>query len=921
MQLGLGWLLLAGMLCWHSLGWAAPSVAFFYGDKPPMHDLRAFDWVVVEPGHLPDPKPFDHAESRLFAYVSLGEVLPSSPVFARFPKDWLKGENAGWGSRVIDQTAPGWAEFAVEQLFAPLWQAGYQGFFLDTLDSFHLIATDDASRAAQARGLAQVIRLLKQRYPQASLLLNRGFEVLPSVHELVNGVVFESWFEGYDAAKGHYRAVPQQDRDWLAGQLAKVRHYGLPIVAIDYVPASERGRAREVARRLQAEGFTPWVSVPELDMLGVGSVEVEPRRVLMVTDPVLDEYEMHESPGVLFPTSVLNMLGQAVDYVPVNQLLPAQPLAGRYAGVVVNVEANLSQSQSAALSVWLRRQLDMGVPVVLLRGLEYVRHGDLAGRLGLTLGAPGALPVRLTLLQRHSAIGYEAEPVLDRGSFFALNAEGAEVWLRLGSESGQSMDAVAITAWGGYALNPHVTISSAAEPQANAWVTDPVSFFRQALRLRDMPLPDVTSETGRRMLMVHHDGDGFPSRAELPGSPYAGQVLLDQVVRKYRLPMSLSVIEGEVSPKGLYPADAAELERIYRQIFAHEHVELASHTYSHPFSWSVVAGDRQADNRYQKYNLALPGYRPSMEREVQGSIDYINQRLAPAGKQVRILNWSGDCNPGLKALSLVRQAGVVSVNGGDTTITRRHPSLTNVSPVGIAKGDFFQVYAPNQNENVYTNDWRGPFFGHERAIETFELTETPRRIKPVNIYFHTYALSKKVSTQALHKLFDWAIAQPLHPVFMSEYVHKAEDFHRVVVARDRQGWRIRGLDQLRQLRIPARLGLPDLKSSYQVAGFVRLGDEVLVHASDILAHLVLSVDDGVPHVQSANARLVSFKRTPQGFQAQFAGHVPLQMDVAHAQQCQVRINGEKVVAAKTAGGALRFRSRHVAGTMEALCRP
>ena len=26
------------------------------------------------------------------------------------------------------------------------------------------------------------------------------------------------------------------------------------------------------------------------------------------------------------------------------------------------------------------------------------------------------------------------------------------------------------------------------------------------------------------------------------------------------------------------------------------------------------------------------------------------------------------------------------------------------------KGDFFQVYAPMQNENVYTNSWTGPFY-------------------------------------------------------------------------------------------------------------------------------------------------------------------------------------------------------------------
>lgn len=33
----------------------APNIAWFYGDKPPVAQLRAFDAVVVEPDHGFDP--------------------------------------------------------------------------------------------------------------------------------------------------------------------------------------------------------------------------------------------------------------------------------------------------------------------------------------------------------------------------------------------------------------------------------------------------------------------------------------------------------------------------------------------------------------------------------------------------------------------------------------------------------------------------------------------------------------------------------------------------------------------------------------------------------------------------------------------------------------------------------------------------
>jgi hypothetical protein len=43
-------------------------------------------------------------------------------------------------------------------------------------------------------------------------------------------------------------------------------------MAIDYVPPGKRDLARETAARIRELGFIPWVSNPELDMLGVGGI-------------------------------------------------------------------------------------------------------------------------------------------------------------------------------------------------------------------------------------------------------------------------------------------------------------------------------------------------------------------------------------------------------------------------------------------------------------------------------------------------------------------------------------------------------------------------------------------------------------------------------------------------------------------------
>jgi len=140
-----------------------------------------------------------------------------------------------------------------------------------------------------------------------------------------------------------------------------------------------------------------------------------------------------------------------------------------------------------------------------------------------------------------------------------------------------------------------------------------------------MPVPDTTTETGRRMLMVHMDGDGFISRSETPGNPIAGEMVRDRVVRRYAIPMTISVIEAEIAPDGLYPGLSALAEQVARDIFAAPHVAIASHSYSYPFFWYKASAPGSSGN----YNLRIPGYRFDIHREVDGSIAYIERRLAP----------------------------------------------------------------------------------------------------------------------------------------------------------------------------------------------------------------------------------------------------------------------------------------------------
>lgn len=264
-----------------------PSVALFYGMHPPVEKLSAFDIAVVDPDAQFDPlaqvtaqqavsqsHPQDHpqAHTAWFAYVSVGEVNPHRAYFAEVPKAWMPSINKDWESHVVDQTSAAWPKFFVDRVITPLWRKGYRGFFLDTLDSYQLISHTDAQRAAQQAGLIKVIRGIKSRYPKAQLIFNRGFEVLPQLHDQAYMVAFESLYSGWNAGKQIYTQVPQADRDWLLGQ-ARIAHdqYKLPVLAIDYCAPNDTACQHATVARIVGDGLVPYVTDGGLQTVGVGA--------------------------------------------------------------------------------------------------------------------------------------------------------------------------------------------------------------------------------------------------------------------------------------------------------------------------------------------------------------------------------------------------------------------------------------------------------------------------------------------------------------------------------------------------------------------------------------------------------------------------------------------------------------------------
>lgn len=888
------------VLLWPLVGISAtagPSVAFFYGHPIPIAQLSRFDWVVVEPEEVSDEElsALQGKKVEVFAYLSVGEAHRGR----RWAKDlnpaWIIGFNSAWNSDILDPTQAGWHQILLKQM-EDFWRAGYRGFFLDTLDSYESVYKTDGDLESRSQAMAALIRTMHERLPGVRLLLNRGFRFLPQVASMAVGVVAESLFETWSPSEQRYVTAKAEDTEWLLEQLKSVsRRDHLPIIVIDYVQPGDIERARATARRIAALDFIPWVTTQSLDSMGVGLLEVIPRRILVLYDgeeqPTPCSTAAHQ---MVVPT--LEYLGFAVDYLDIRRELPVHPLTDDYLGLVTWFSSD-TVPQPKKYRDWLLKQVKDGLKVAIFERLGFEPDSAFLKELDLR-PVPDTPRPPFSVTESSELMGLEAKvPPPSEVSFRWHAGPSLRTHLVVQDSLKQELSAVVTGPWGGIAVAPFL-LETLGEHKR--WILNLPEFLRLSLQLPVIPAPDVTTENGSRLLTIHIDGDGIGNRATMPGTPLAGRVVLQSILTRFRLPTTVSVIEGEVSSAGEYPALAPESQQIARMIFALPHVEIASHTFSHPFEWQHLPQGELVEevNRRlpvgEKASLSIPGYRFDLDREISGSVDYINTHLAPEGKRVKVFLWSGTANPLPDALAKTVQAGLVNVNGGNTTITEETRSLTEIAPIGCPIEGNYQVYTPVQNESVYTNLWTGPFYGYKRVIETFRLTDWPYRKKPISLYYHFYSGSKVASLKALESVYLWALSQHPFPIWLSEYAVKASDFNSVTLARRLDGaWEIDGLENIRTLRLDPMLGWPDLEKSEGVIGVrdIAQGRYVSVIGGRIRLTLTDHPPRG-PYLEAANGSVVQWTRQDRGVGFRIRGHVPVRVQFAGTSgACRVKAGG------------------------------
>jgi len=869
---------------------ALSTAAFFYGNNIPIPELCMYNIAVIDPASDFNPKDFCNTESQVFAYVSLGEVAYNASYKNKIKPEWIIGKNIAWNqNHVIDQTQKGWQDFFVNQLITPLWDKGYRGFFLDTLDSYFLATHNSNQQQQQIQGMVSVIKEIKRKYPDTKIILNRGFQLLPYIKSDISAVVIESLYNGWYQDKKIYQKTPLSDQKFLFEEIKKIKEMNIPIIVIDYLPPKEQSKASELATQLSKQGLIPWITDKDLKQIYIKKLERMPRKILVLFS------EKHKNLGIVSYTGYVFSIGTILEYfgyipkyinLEENRNLAQNNLKKEYAGIVIYL--NNEDPKNDFLLTWAQKQIKDNIPVVFMGNFGVPNENKKLAEFGITFPTyeDSIKSLQINKINK-TFVDVKANFSVAPYNFFALHANNGQVLLQMKNAKQQLLDAVAITPWGGYALSPYVV--EYFPNGKSSWIINPLTFFYTTLRLKDFPIPDTTTENGRRLMSVHIDGDGFPYQAKWIGGKTAAEELRDRVLKRYRIPTSVSVITGEIAPNGMYPKESAKLVKIARSIFELPWIEVASHTFSHPFNWQLVSSF-QPDIYAETIAMKIPHYRFNFTAEVVGSIDYINKYLTPPDKKCNLIFWSGLANPSPEDIAITYKNHILNINGGNqTNISYQHPSLTAIQPRGVEMGGYYQIFAPIDLDFYYMDSLGGPLYGFEKVIQTLTLTDKPIRFKPIDLYYHIYGASYPASLKALYKVYDWALTQPVMHIYISDYIKKVLDFYNISISKLNNAWMIYTQGDLRELRSPKKLGYPDLMHSQNIIGFNEINNNFYIHLGPnrlSILHYQQTKPMG-PYLIEANARVVDFMRDKNSLFIKFKGYTPLQFTLANTGKCKI----------------------------------
>jgi len=244
----------------------------YYGDELPPEAFYDYDLIVMDSNAHPLLSPLNDRGKTVLGYLSLGEVEKHRPWYADVRREGLLlMESPHWpDSFFVDMRDLRWTNRVLTELIPRILFQGFDGVFLDTLDNPAELERMEPERyKGMTDAAVHLVRAIRRHYPGIKIMLNRAYEILPQVGDVVDMELGESVYSDYDFEHKNYRRVPEALYRRQVGILqdAQARFAHLQIYTLDYWDPEDKEGIQLIYKEQADNGFSPLVSTIELDRI------------------------------------------------------------------------------------------------------------------------------------------------------------------------------------------------------------------------------------------------------------------------------------------------------------------------------------------------------------------------------------------------------------------------------------------------------------------------------------------------------------------------------------------------------------------------------------------------------------------------------------------------------------------------------
>ena len=198
-----------------------------------------------------------------------------------------------------------------------------------------------------------------------------------------------------------------------------------------------------------------------------------------------------------------------------------------------------------------------------------------------------------------------------------------------------------------------------------------------------------------------------------------------------------------------------------------------------------------------------------------------------------------------------------------------------------------QIYAANANDYIYITDGGGRDHGFLNLEATIAATESPRRLKPINVYYHMFAGERAAQVAAVRHHLDAARQGLLTPIAASHYAAIADGFFSTqLLALGEMSWLVQHRGALQTVRFDDAAELAvDFSRSVGVLGQRKKGSSLYVALDEAHDEVIVALgpDSGetaehaAPHLVDGRWTFRDLRRRECGFTVMAKGYGTGQM--------------------------------------------